>query len=300
MAGTLALNGFSETLNGLSGAGTVDGVSGTPALTVVDNNATGSFSGVIQNTAGTLALTKIGSGSQTLSGLNTYGGDTTVAAGTLSLTRNNTLSNSAAVRVAASGATLNLNFTGSDVVDRLYLGGTPQAAGTWGATGNALAANHSALITGSGVLSVTHVGTVGSFSSWATTNHLTGGANDDSDHDGIPNLVEYALADGPTPPLAGKILTFVKRPEAIANGDVSWAIETSATPASRLADRGRISSRGRSHAHDLLHASRWHREKLRPLPHDQHALRKASFPIFEALKNYSHSISHHSKKRLAL
>ncbi len=83
--GTLSLNGNNETINGLSGAGTVDGVSGTPSFTVGGGNASGSFSGIIKNTAGTLALTKTGTGLQTLAGVNTYGGSTTVGAGTLQL-----------------------------------------------------------------------------------------------------------------------------------------------------------------------------------------------------------------------
>ncbi|MCU0784165.1 MAG: autotransporter-associated beta strand repeat-containing protein, partial [Verrucomicrobia bacterium] len=63
VTGTLDLNTFSATINGLSGAGTVDTVAGgTPILTVGGNDATSTFSGVITDTAGTLALTKIGSG----------------------------------------------------------------------------------------------------------------------------------------------------------------------------------------------------------------------------------------------
>jgi autotransporter-associated beta strand protein len=81
--GTFNMGGFSETINGLTGTGTVDGISGTPTLTVGDNNATGTFSGAIKNTAGTLALTKIGTGTQTLSGANTYDGATQVDAGLL-------------------------------------------------------------------------------------------------------------------------------------------------------------------------------------------------------------------------
>ena len=70
--------------NGLSGGGTVDStVVGTPTLTVGGNNATSTFSGTIQNTAGTLSLTKIGTGTTTLSGTLNYGGWTTVQAGTL-------------------------------------------------------------------------------------------------------------------------------------------------------------------------------------------------------------------------
>ena len=105
-AGTFNLGGFSETINGLSGAGTVDGVSGTPILTVGDNNATGTFSGVIKNTAGTLSLTKIGTGFLTLSGVNTYTGATTVSEGTLALGAPGSISNSPLISVA-SGATFN-------------------------------------------------------------------------------------------------------------------------------------------------------------------------------------------------
>jgi autotransporter-associated beta strand protein len=82
-SGTFKMGGFSETINGLSGNGTVDGVSGTPTLTVGDNDATSTFSGVIKNTAGNLSLTKTGNGTLTLSGSNTYTGGTTLNTGTL-------------------------------------------------------------------------------------------------------------------------------------------------------------------------------------------------------------------------
>jgi len=81
--GSLTLGGFSHTINGLSGVGTIDGVSGTPTLTVGNNDATGSFSGVIQNTVGTLSITKIGTSSLTLTGVNTYSGATSISAGSI-------------------------------------------------------------------------------------------------------------------------------------------------------------------------------------------------------------------------
>jgi autotransporter-associated beta strand protein len=81
---TFDLNTFSETVNGLSGAGIVDTVAGGfPTLTVGNNNATSTFSGIIRNTAGTLGLIKTGNGTLTLTGVNTYTGTTTVTAGTL-------------------------------------------------------------------------------------------------------------------------------------------------------------------------------------------------------------------------
>ncbi len=89
VTGTLDLNAFSETINGLAGAGTVDTLAdGTPTLTVGGANATSSFTGVIKNTAGTLALVKTGLGNVTLGGASayTYAGNTTIDAGTLTIT----------------------------------------------------------------------------------------------------------------------------------------------------------------------------------------------------------------------
>ena len=82
-----------ETINGLSSAGDLTKVFvtnsavGTGTLILGDNNAAGSFGGVIQNgtTPATMitAITKIGTGTQVFSGANTYTGLTTVNAGTL-------------------------------------------------------------------------------------------------------------------------------------------------------------------------------------------------------------------------
>ena len=108
--GTLNLAGFSETINGLSGNGTVDGTSGTPTLTLGDNNATGlTFMGVIQNTAGTLALTKTGTGNQTLSGVNTYIGTTTISGGTLTIDEGSIATSSNIVNNAALVYNLSTN-----------------------------------------------------------------------------------------------------------------------------------------------------------------------------------------------
>jgi autotransporter-associated beta strand protein len=70
----------------LLGAGTIDNVTTgtTNTLTVGNNEATGgNFSGAIENTTGNLALTKTGTGTQTLSGTNTYSGKTVVQLGKL-------------------------------------------------------------------------------------------------------------------------------------------------------------------------------------------------------------------------
>ncbi len=76
--GTFDLNGFSKTMNTLSGTGGAITL-GAGALTV-NQLAAGTFAGVI---SGTGSLTKSGAGTLTLTGANTYSGGTTVSAGTL-------------------------------------------------------------------------------------------------------------------------------------------------------------------------------------------------------------------------
>lgn len=105
-------------------------------------------------------LTKLGSGTLTLTGTNTYTGNTTISAGTL------TLGSSAASATfladtsslyLTTGALLNLSFTSNSVLESitgLYIDGVQQLAGTWGAVGSG-ATFENALITGTGLLNVT-------------------------------------------------------------------------------------------------------------------------------------------------
>lgn len=82
---TFDLNGFSETIGGLSSANTGAVISlGAGTLTVgsASNNLDSSFSGTISGSGG---LTKAGLGTLTLTGNNSYTGTTTVSAGTLKL-----------------------------------------------------------------------------------------------------------------------------------------------------------------------------------------------------------------------
>lgn len=92
-AGALDLNNFDLAVNGLAGStGAVPGTvlnndsAALRTFTVGNGDATSSFAGVITDRTrgtGTLALTKVGSGTQTLSGTNSYSGATSVNAGTL-------------------------------------------------------------------------------------------------------------------------------------------------------------------------------------------------------------------------
>ena len=74
------------------------------------------------------------------------------------------------------------------------------------------------------------------YASWANANGIPGEpASGDFENDGITNIVEYALGTSPTVStqpagvLSGNVITFTKGTNAIANGDVSWVIETSQT-----------------------------------------------------------------------
>ena len=84
---TLDLNEHSAQINGLSGGtnAIIDNTAGIGGydLTVGDNDQTSTFAGVIRNTSGTLLLTKIGTGTLTLSGASTFGGGTRLSDGIL-------------------------------------------------------------------------------------------------------------------------------------------------------------------------------------------------------------------------
>jgi autotransporter-associated beta strand protein len=158
-SGTFKMGGFSDTINGLLGNGTVDGVSGAPTLTIGDNDATSTFSGVIKNTAGTLALAKTGNGTLTLLGNNIYSGTTTVSAGILALGASDRIGDTSNLDVA--GGTFNLagfnetlgSITGSG---NISLGaGTLTSNSSSNSTFSGLISGTGALVkSGSGVLTL--------------------------------------------------------------------------------------------------------------------------------------------------
>jgi len=132
-----------------------------------------------------------------------YSGNTTVNGGTLSLGATNSSNNSSSVSIAATGATLNLNFAGTDNVGTLFIGGVQKAAGIWGSVASG-APNTDPALTGSGTLTVAN-GPAGGFASWITGTFANGtvpggqqGENQDPDGDGASNLVEFAFDGDPT------------------------------------------------------------------------------------------------------
>jgi len=88
--------------------------------------------------AGSGGLTKIGSGTLTLTGANDYTGDTVISNGTLEVVNagNATLSDDTTVRIEASGK-LKLASGVQEKVYALYLNGTRAQGGTWGSAASA-------------------------------------------------------------------------------------------------------------------------------------------------------------------
>jgi len=122
---TLDLNGFSQTANDLSGAGSISLGSGTATLTANNTTNATAFSG---NLSGSGSLVKTGTGSLTLSGANTYNGDTTITGGTLIATHggamgSGAISNDAALELAfASDSVLANQVNGSGALIKTGLG----------------------------------------------------------------------------------------------------------------------------------------------------------------------------------
>jgi fibronectin-binding autotransporter adhesin len=153
------------------------------------------FAGAITDNVGgasgsTVGVTKVGTGTQTLEGVsNTYTGNTTVERGVLSLA-SPFLADTSTVSIA-SGAALDLPYTGTDTVGTLILGGVPQQIGTYDST------NSGGLITGNGSIQVL-TSPLSGYALWASNNHLAGqSAGEDYNNDGVKNGVAYFMgADG--------------------------------------------------------------------------------------------------------
>jgi autotransporter-associated beta strand protein len=111
--GTLDLNGYSDTVNGLTGSGSVDNTAATTTSTLtVGANAGSTFSGSLKNTGGTLALSKSGNTDVILTGSNSYNGATTINQGRLFINSTNAFSPNTEVTVN-NGASFFLNATGT-------------------------------------------------------------------------------------------------------------------------------------------------------------------------------------------
>ena len=163
--GQLDGGGFNLLVKGLSGSGAIRNVL---TLQVGNSDANGSFSGII---SGNVALTKVGAGTLTLSGTNTYTGGTNITGGILAYGASHVLSNAGSITV--NGGTLALG-TSSDTVGVVSLVTGAITSTTGILTGSSYVVQSgtiSAILAGSGTLTKTGAGTV----TLSGTNTYTGG-----------------------------------------------------------------------------------------------------------------------------
>lgn len=106
---SLDLNNLGETINGLSGYGSVvNSVAGTPTLTVGASGASSTFSGLIVNGTGNVALTKTGSGILTFNNIvaGSYTGATNINGGAIDIATPLALSNNTNINVNVANGLL--------------------------------------------------------------------------------------------------------------------------------------------------------------------------------------------------
>jgi autotransporter-associated beta strand protein len=164
--GLVDVNGMNiQNVTQLSGSGTIDNVSAGGAATLTVNsfsNASSVYSGIIQNTTGTLTLRKFGTGTLVLTNVsNTYSGGTVIGANATIQVGNNGATGTVGTNSILDGGTLAFNLTGAQtfglvvsgsggvkdlgsgnlymISTSTYTGGTTVSAGTF-EVGNALGA----------------------------------------------------------------------------------------------------------------------------------------------------------------
>ncbi|HQL75389.1 MAG TPA: autotransporter-associated beta strand repeat-containing protein [Phycisphaerae bacterium] len=116
--GSLDLNGFSETVNGLVGVGAVTNGAGAGRLTFGNDNTTATFGGPIGFTGGSIGLTKIGTGTQTLTGTALTNSQLFARFGTLEVATGGSLTvNTYACIGLANGDNGSLLISGNGFVD---------------------------------------------------------------------------------------------------------------------------------------------------------------------------------------
>ncbi|HUJ79293.1 MAG TPA: LamG-like jellyroll fold domain-containing protein [Nitrospiria bacterium] len=145
-SGVLDLNGRTETIGSLgdgspAGGAVTSGAAGAITLTTGGNNGSTTFSGVISDGSGTVALVKQGTGTWTVAGNNGYSGATLISQGILTAAANNALGSNLGATTVSSGASL--SFSGGitySTAETVTINGAG-AAGTAGAINNSSGTN---------------------------------------------------------------------------------------------------------------------------------------------------------------
>ncbi len=152
-------------------------------------------SGIISGVGG---FTKIGNNTLSLSGVNTYTGDTVLNAGTLTVNGGSIKDNNKLIINGGKVAP-----TGTEVVGSLYFATVQQASGTWGATGSGATYIDDVHFSGTaGVVSVVSAVT-NDYSTWMANYPLITNPADklvtaDPDGDSLTNQQEYAFGLDPS------------------------------------------------------------------------------------------------------
>jgi autotransporter-associated beta strand protein len=124
---------------------------GDRIVTVSANTLT--VGGVIDDGVNDYSLTKSGAGRLNLDGINTYSGDTIVTDGILSILESY-LADASSVQISGTGV-IDLSFSGTDTVDKLFINGIQQTTGLWGSTDSGATHVDDTRFTGPGTLTVT-------------------------------------------------------------------------------------------------------------------------------------------------
>ncbi len=227
-AQNVSFNNITATHSGSIAAGTPISLRGGD-VSVASGKAL-TIATTVQNGASSTAVTKTGAGTLTLSGVNTYTGNTTVSAGAMVLADNAglsfTVTNSGSNKVTGAGsATFHGDFTINTTAVTAGVGtwalvdtGTKSFSSTFTIAGGWTESNNVwTLVSGAntwkfsettGLLSLNP-----GFSAWANSYQPGLVANQDPDGDGLTNLQEYAFGTNPSSGSPGAV--------AYANGAVT-------------------------------------------------------------------------------
>ena len=151
---TLDFSSFNDTIGSLAGAGSV--LLGSGRITTGGNNTATTFSGALSGTGG---VTKAGTGIFTLSGTSAYSGSTDVNVGTLTLGVAAASPSASRVNVA-NGATFNVAGFSATIGSLAGAGSVTLGAGTLNAGGDGTASTFSGVLSGTGGLVKSGVGSM--------------------------------------------------------------------------------------------------------------------------------------------
>ncbi len=244
----LDLNGFNASINGLNGAfapfpvQVSDFGTANSTLTLGNNNASGSYAGIFSdngNSSKCLSIVKVGSGTQTLSGVNTYIGSTTISNGTLALANNGSTSGSIAtspaVNIASAGVLDGTGIGGFTVASSQTVFGIGTIAGSTTINGainpffggiGTLSNNGNVTFPGGGtyIWNMNNAtGTAGSDPGWSLLNVTGGGTLSITANSGSPFTIKITSLSGDVP---GNAANF--NPSSTK----SWVIAKSTVPIS--------------------------------------------------------------------